>query len=265
MKERIKTPAELLSLAEKVIVVIGGYSKLLVHIAEALCEAGAKVVIASRNSEKNNETAKKFKERNYAVFAEKIDVTNIKSIEQCKNRIIKNFGKIDVLINGAAMQIPDRFEDMTAKRWRQALDVTLTGTFLTCQSFVKQMKKQGYGNIINIGSMYGTVAANQNIYEDTNINSSAVYAAAKGGVINFTRFLACYLAKDNIRVNCLSPGGFYSKNIPEAFLKNFRRQNPMGRMGYPNDIKGVIVFLASDASQYMTGHNLIVDGGWTAW
>lgn len=265
MEEKDKTPQELLSLTDKIVLVIGGASKLLIYVTQALLESGAKVAIASRDLERNREAVRELQAKGYSAVAEEIDVTDTNSIEECKNRIIKRFGRLDVLINGAAMQISDRFEDMTPERWRQALDVTLTGTFLTCQSFVRQMKKQGYGNIINIGSMYGVVAANQNIYEDTNINSSAVYAAAKGGVINFTRFLACYLAKDNIRVNCLSPGGFFSKNIPEAFLRNFRKQNPMGRMGYPNDIKGVIVFLASDAARYMTGHNLVVDGGWTAW
>lgn len=255
---------DLLSLKDKVIWVAGGASKLTCILVEALCEAGACVVVASRHAQRNQELGERLKQRGYAMEVDTLDVTDKESVRNCCDTIIGRHKRIDVLVNAAALQYTDRFEKMTAERWRKALDVMLTGVFLTCQAVTESMIFHRSGNIINIGSVYGVVAADQGIYADSQLNSSVVYAVAKGGVISLSRYLACYLAPHNIRVNTLSPGGFYSGQ-PETFVKNYCRRTPLGHMGYPDDIKGVIVFLASEASRYITGQNLIVDGGWTAW
>lgn len=254
----------LFSLKDKVIWVPGGASKLTAHIIEALCEAGACVVSASPQIQRDQEFAEHLRQKGYVLEVETLNVTDKESVRHCHDAIVGRHGRIDVLINAAALQHTDPFEEMPVERWREALDVMLTGTFLTCQAVAGSMISRRSGHIINIGSMYGVVAADQSIYGDSKLNSSVVYAAAKGGVISLSRYLACYLAPHNIRVNSLSPGGFFS-NQPEVFVKNYCRRTPLGHMGYPDDIKGVIVFLASDASQYITGQNLIVDGGWTAW
>lgn len=256
--------AALLSLKDKVVWMAGGASKLTMYMIEALLESGASVVVASRHKQRNQEAAERLKQEGYILEVETLDVTDQESVRNCRDVIIGRYGRIDVLINAAALQYTDQFEKMSVEKWREALDVMLTGSFLTCQAVAQPMISRKSGNIINIGSMYGVVAADQGIYADSQLNSSVVYAAAKGGVISLSRYLACYLAPHNIRVNTLSPGGFHA-NQPETFVKNYCRRTPLGHMGYPDDIKGVIVFLASEASQYMTGQNLIIDGGWTAW
>jgi NAD(P)-dependent dehydrogenase (short-subunit alcohol dehydrogenase family) len=140
----------------------------------------------------------------------------------------------------------------------------LNGYFLCCQQIAEQMKKQKKGSIINLGSIYGVVGPDFSIYAGSNTTMPAAYAAIKGGIINFTRYLATYYAKDGIRVNAVCPGGIYD-NQPAVFVKKYAEKTPMGRMGYPEEIAGPVIFLASESSSYITGHILMVDGGWTVW
>ena len=199
------------------------------------------------------------------------DISDKYSVGRVFEEVLNQYGKVDVLINNAAAHqtnyINDeatKFEDYPLDMWQQNLDVNLTGAFLCCQAAVAIMKKQGYGNILNIGSVYGVVGADQRIYGNSNINSSAAYATTKGGLVNLTRYLAAYLQGTGIRVNCLSPGGVYNGQDPE-FVKNYEYRTMLGRMAEPEELVDAVLYLISDKSSFMTGNNLVLDGGWTAW
>src|SRR5271157_2541009 len=155
------------------------------------------------------------------------------------------------------------FEKISIDSWRTAVDSQMTSYCLCCREAAEAMRSRKRGSIINLGSTYGMVGPDFSIYEGTALTMPAAYAAIKGGIINFTRYLASYYAKDGIRFNCISPGGV-ENNQAAPFVENYVRKTPLGRMAKPGDIAGAAVFLASDASAYVTGHNLVVDGGWTA-
>ena len=184
-------------------------------------------------------------------------------------KVVKKYGKIDVLVNNAAYQGDDKlrtipFEKLPLESWNKAIDVNLTGIFLCCQEIGKIMVKQKKGVIINISSTYGIVAPDQRIYGKSHQNSAIFYAATKSAVLNLTRYLAAYWQGKGIRVNTLSPGGV-EKNQEVNFKRKYSEKTMLGRMAKKDEYVGPIIFLASDASSYMTGSNLIVDGGWTAW
>jgi NAD(P)-dependent dehydrogenase (short-subunit alcohol dehydrogenase family) len=195
-----------------------------------------------------------------------MDITNNESIYQGVDLIIQEFGHIDGLVNSAYPRTSDwgnKFEDIKPASWQKNVDLQLNSCFVICQKVLRYMMEKKNGSIVNIASIYGVVGNNFTVYEGTNLTSAAAYSAIKGGIINFTRYLASYYGKDNIRINCVSPGGIFDNQDP-VFVKNYEHLVPLGRMGKPEDIAPAVSFLLSDEAQYITGHNLIVDGGWTA-
>jgi NAD(P)-dependent dehydrogenase (short-subunit alcohol dehydrogenase family) len=205
-----------------------------------------------------------------------LDVSSDLSVMEAKEAVMERYGKIDVLVNNAA--INDMFENPTAalelskfenyplSLWKKSIDVNVTGVFLCSQIFGSVMAEAKSGSIINIASTYGITAPDQKLYQnekgEQTFYKSASYPTTKGAIISFTRFLAAYWGDKDVRVNALSPGGVENSQ-QEFFKKNYSERTPLGRMAKPNDYQGAIVFLASDASSYMTGANLVVDGGWT--
>ena len=196
----------------------------------------------------------------------RLDITDSASIKSTINRIIDHYGRIDGLVNNAYPRTSDwgnKFEDVSLESWRQNVDYQLNSVFEISQLVLETMKAQGTrGAIVNIASIYGVQGNDFTVYDGTDLTSPAAYAAIKGGVINFTRYLASYYGPHQIRVNCVSPGGIFNHQ-PAPFVKNYEHKVPLKRMGKPKDIAPAVSFLLSDAAAYITGHNLMVDGGWS--
>jgi len=247
----------------KIALVTGGAGLYGVHISTALAEAGATVLIASRNEERCKSVAEELKAAGLQALAMNLNLCEESSIIETRDMILKEFGRLDVLFNNAVARAGGNIDHMTRQEWESTMVVNSTGLFLCCQLFGDEMAKRRSGSIVNICSIYGVVGPDFTIYENTPIQNPANYSFAKGGMVNFTRYLASFYGKFSIRVNCISPGGYYTGQHPE-FVQKYCRNTPLGRMANSEDIKGPAVFLASDASAYITGHNLMVDGGWTA-
>lgn len=274
MSEEKKIP-ELFLLKEKVAVVTGALGLIGKHHCHALSEAGANVIVCDLDESKCANFASSLSVLSLGIG---VDITDKKSVTELKRKVLSNYGKIDILVNNAA--INDKFEDPLSaleeskfenypvEMFKKSLDVNVTGMFVCSQVIGTEMAKKGSGSIINVASTYGIVAPDQSIYQnekgEQTFYKSAAYPVTKGAVISFTRFLAAYWGNKGVRVNTLSPGGVRD-NQEEFFVKNYSAKTPLGRMAHPTDYKGALVFLASDASSYMTGANLVVDGGWTAW
>ena len=261
-------------LTNKTAIVTGALGLLGKEHCRALAEAGANVVVADVNEAASLAFATELGENHLGVG---VDVTSETSLKTALDKILAHFGTIDVLVNNAAIndmfENPamakelSAFENYPVEAFRKSLEVNVTGVFLCSQVFGSVMAQQGSGSIVNIASTYGMVGPDQSIYRnqagEQTFYKSAAYPATKGAVINFTRFLAAYWGKNGVRVNTLSPGGV--ENSQDAFfIQNYSAKTLLNRMAQPNDYRGAIVFLASDASAYMTGANLVVDGGWTA-
>lgn len=257
---------DLFNLAGKVALVTGGAGLIGRALVEGLASFGAHVYIADFNLEVAEKYAAELRARGLSAAAITLDIRDLGSISACVARVVAQSGKIDVWVNSAYPKTPDwgqPFEKVTPEAWRVAIDGQLSGYCFCCREAAEAMRAARKGSVINLGSTYGMVGPDFSIYEGTALTMPAAYAAIKGGIINFTRYLASYYGKDGIRFNCISPGGI-ENNQPGPFVKNYVRRTLLGRMGAPRDIAGAAVFLASDASSYVTGHNLAVDGGWTA-
>ena len=263
---------ELFSLEGKVALITGGARNLGYDMALALAEAGADVAITSRTFANAEAAAEKINAATgRAVLPLKLDVRSEKEVESAVDRMLAVFGRIDILVNNAGnvASTPETapFEKRSLELWQEVIDINLTGVFL-CSKHVaaKAMIPAKSGNIINLGSTTGIVGKDRRVYEGTDMGGATLdYHAAKGGVISMTRDMAVYLAPHNIRVNCISPGGFW-RGQPEKFVEAYSKTFPMGRMGEDGkEIKGAVVYLASEASSFVTGHNLVVDGGLTIW
>ena len=271
-----KKSGELFSLANKVVVVTGGAGLLGQVFCQSLVDVGAHVAIVDLDLASAETVAKRINKSDaQRVIAVGSDITSPESVTQMVTNVVKQLGRIDVLVNNAASKgssldaFFESFEDYSLKTWREVMSVNIDGLFLVAQAVGKQMKKQGGGSIIQTSSIYGVVAPDQRIYEGSEyngrpINTPAVYSASKSAVNGLTNYLATYWASSKIRVNSLTPGGIASGQNSE-FNKKYSNRVPLGRMGEATELVGALIYLASDASSYVTGQNLIVDGGLSAW
>ncbi len=194
------------------------------------------------------------------------DITSLQNIKDALSIVLNNYGRLDGLVNNAYPRTDDwgcDFLSVPEESLKKNINWQLSSYMLLCQQAIKIMIKQGSGSIVNIASIYGVVGNDFTIYENTPLNPPAAYSAIKGGLINFTRYLASKYGKEGIRVNALSPGGIFDHQS-EAFVKAYKKKVPLKRMGNPDDIAPAVSFLLSDEAKYITGHNLMVDGGWTA-
>lgn len=268
---------QLFSLKDKVIIVAGGAGQIGFSFCEILADAGAKVVLADLDIEMaiSKVEALTSVTLKSSIIPFKLDVSDVDQIKEFYNKIFTQFGRLDGLVNSFHFKGNSRkldttsnffagFEEYPLEAWDLVHDINLKGTFLMSQSAMPYFKKSGGGVIANISSTYGNVSANKSIYGSSGINSPVAYATSKAAIINLTRYIATHMAEYNIRANVLSPGGVFN-NQSEEFLKNYTALTPLKRMANADDYQGAILYLMSDASKYMTGANLIVDGGWTAW
>jgi NAD(P)-dependent dehydrogenase (short-subunit alcohol dehydrogenase family) len=257
----------LFSLSGKVAVVTGGYGHLGKGFCKGLSDAGASVVAAGRNYDKFKHAFGKGS--NHKITFERMDISSEELIKIAFENIYEKTGRIDILVNCAYYSAGSgEPAGMSSSDFNCGVDGTLNSVFRCIKSVVPYMKKTKNGSIINISSMYGIVSPDFRIYKGhKKLLSQPNYGAAKAGVIQLTRYYAVYLAGYGIRVNCISPGAFPGPEVvgQKKFLQRLMAKIPMGRVGKLDDLVGAVVFLASDASSYMTGQNIILDGGWTAW
>ncbi|MEA3350801.1 MAG: SDR family oxidoreductase [Chloroflexota bacterium] len=299
-----KTIQQQFDLTGRVAIVTGGVGLLGSEFCWTLAQAGAAVIVADLNGEAAADLADSLTQSGYQSRGVKIDVTNVDSIDAAVSATLSTFGRLDILVNSAALDpkvrgqesvdqesgeqgtgkqgagnqekgisSPDSlslpFEDYPLKLWQRALDVNLTGAMLCCQAVAKPMLKQESGVIINIASIYGLTAPDQRLYQrdgQPHQYKPAYYTVTKAGILGLTKYLAAYYAGSaaRIRVNALTPGGVYN-NQSDDFVQVYSARAVLGRMAEKDEMNGALLFLASDASRYMTGANLIVDGGWTTW
>ena len=256
---------DLFRLVGKVALVTGGAGIVGSLISEALAEAGATVVLASRSRDKCEEKANALRSKGLDAYGMKLDLSSEDEIVGLRDTLLQRWKTIDILFNNAVARAGEGFDTMTKSEWEDVLGVNATGLFLSSKIFGSEMAKRRYGSIVNISSIYGAVGPDFRIYEGTDIKRCpANYSFTKAGMIGFTKYLATYFAEHNVRVNCIYFGGVYSGQS-QAFANNYSQRCPLGRMAEPDDVKGAALFFASDASRYVTGQILGVDGGWTAW
>ena len=241
------------SIKNKIIVVTGGNGLLGRKMVSTFREQGALVISADIyfESQGNDDFI--------------IDITDENSVKDGVTAIVEKYKRIDGWVNNAYPRTKDwgtKFENIPLESWRKNVDMHLNGYFLCCQVVLEQMKIQGFGSLINMSSIYGLVGPDFTVYEGTEMTTPAAYSAIKGGLNNFTRYLASYYGASQIRINTVSPGGILD-NQPKSFIENYNKKVPMRRMGSPKDIVSAVYFLLSDESGYVTGHNLVVDGGWS--
>ena len=267
-------------LTGRVAVVTGGVGLLGAEFCRTLAEAGASVAVVDLNSSASQGMTDKLTKNGYNALAVPTDITQPDSVNAMVEKVLSEFGRLDVLVNSAALDpkfdpdavkkgmAPGAFEDYPLEQWNAAMNVNLTGMFLVTQACVKPMLAQGKkGSVINICSTYGLNGPDQRIYikDGQRVAFKPVYyTVTKAGVMGFTKYLAAYYAGTEIRVNALTPGGVFN-NHEEYFVKNYSAKTIIGRMANKDEMNGALLFLASDASSYMTGNNVVVDGGWTAW
>jgi NAD(P)-dependent dehydrogenase (short-subunit alcohol dehydrogenase family) len=271
---------EKFDLTGRVAVVTGGVGLLGEEFCRTLAEAGADVAVVDLNASASQAVADSLTNSGYKALALPTDITQPDSVNAAVEKVLSAFGRLDILVNSAALDpkfdpdavnkgiTPGAFEDYPLDLWNSALNVNLTGMFLMTQACVKPMLEQGKkGSIINICSTYGLNGPDQRIYikEGKRVAFKPIYyTVTKAGVMGFTKYLAAYYAETEIRVNALTPGGVFN-NHEDYFVKNYSAKTILGRMANKDEMNGALLFLASDASSYMTGNNVVVDGGWTAW
>ncbi len=260
--DAVATVQELFNLQGRVAVITGGATGLGFQMATALAEVGANIVICSRRLEKCEEAAREIEKLGVQALGLSCDVTKQKEVEATKDAVLKKFGRVDILINNAGKAWVAPAEELPLERWQQIMDLNMTAAFICSQSFGREMIKAQRGRIINIGSVAGLVGRNPVNYD------SIIYNTSKGALVNFTRDLAVKWARYNVNVNCICPGFFVTPLNEKLYLQkreSIDRDIPLHHPGGPNDLKGIAVLLASDASSFMTGAIIPVDGGAVAW
>jgi len=264
----------------QVIIVTGGAGLLGKQYSNAIAESGGIPIIADINADSAVKTAKEIAAKTGGqTLGSHVDVTDKKSINALVKKTLKRFGRIDGLVNNAGLdpkfenlnanEHTNSFEDYPLDLWNKSMAVNLTGMFLCAQAVAPAMISQNKGSIVNISSTYGLVGPDQRLYQKTNPKAKTsykpvTYSVSKSAVLGLTRYLAAYWAGKNIRVNTLTPGGVYN-NHEDEFVKRYSYRTTLGRMAKKYEYNAAVVFLLSDAASYMTGANLVIDGGWTAW
>lgn len=268
-------------LSGRVALVTGGAGLLGAEFCRTLAQAGAQVVVADLDAPAAQRVADGLNPPGAAgrrALAVESDVSQPESVQRMVAVTLETFGRLDILVNSAALDpkfdpqhsqggTSGAFEDYPLEAWRQALDVNLTGAFLCCQAAIAPMLAQGGGVIVNLSSIYGLAGPDQRLYQRPDRPAQfkpVYYSVTKAGILGLTRYLATYYAGKNIRVNALSPGGVFNGH-DEQFLEAYAARTVLGRMAEKDELNGALLFLVSGASAYMTGANLVVDGGWTAW
>jgi NAD(P)-dependent dehydrogenase (short-subunit alcohol dehydrogenase family) len=267
-----RNATDMFRLDGKVAIITGAAGLLGLQHAIALSEFGARVTLTDLDLESCEKRARQInQESKVETLAIRSDVTSQPSWQSLLERVLSSFGQVDILVNNAAFTTQSRsanynasFANFPLEDWRQILEVNLTGTYIGCQVIGSQMVKQKAGSIINMASLYGVVSPHHRMYSGTEIHQPAAYSISKAGVIALTRYLGTLWADHGVRVNCITPGGVYNEHS-DAFSSRYAALSPIGRMAGKEEMRGALVYLASTASAYCTGHNLVVDGGWTAW
>jgi NAD(P)-dependent dehydrogenase (short-subunit alcohol dehydrogenase family) len=271
-------------LKNKVILILGGRGYLGRSFCQSLSEQGAVVISADLAKESKAASTAVFQEELKNIDQLDVDVTNRDSVVNLVSSTLEKYGRIDTFIYSVTAKPEDfylPFTECSLEGWKSVIESELDGLFLVSQEVGRSMEKREQGNIIFISSIYGVVGNDQRLYEGSNLSelysgnkvdkknsqpySHSVYPVVKGGVISLTRYLAAYWGEKNIRVNCISPGGVYHEGENEEFIKKYSEKVPLGRKAQVKEVSSTVVFLSADESSYITGQNIIVDGGWTAW
>lgn len=267
----MKSLKELANCNGRVALITGGAGHLGRTFGETLAELGASIALADRNYEVAKNAAREITERlGVKSLGIGIDLAVEEDVKALPQKVASQLGGLDILVNNAGFVGTDRltgwcvpFEEQSAETWRAATEVNMTVPFFLTQAAMPYLRARKCGSVINIASIYAFCGPDMRLYDGTNMGNPAAYAASKGGLLQVTRWLATVVAPD-VRVNCVSPGGVW-RNQPESFAKAYTSRTPLQRMAVEEDLKGVIAWLASDLSRYVTGQHIAVDGGWSVW
>ena len=269
----MNSSTNLFDLKNKTVILTGSAGRLGSRFAEVLSNVGANVVLVDIDEQKNSKLEKSLvKKFHTKPMLSTTDISNQDQVRKMVKNTLKKYGGIDVLINNAHFlprddpRIDTSFEKYPLDLWEESMQKNMIGLFLCCQEVGKVMKKQSKGVILNVSSIYGIQGSDQRIYGNSKLNTPSFYALTKGGMVNFTRYLAAYWNRKGIRVNTLTLGGVRDDKLQNKnFIQKYSQKTMIGRMANKEDYDGAILFLCSNASSYMTGSNLVIDGGWSAW
>lgn len=266
----MKSVHDLIDLTGRVALVTGGAGYIGYSTCEALSELGATVFVLDLDADAVEDVVNRLNAKGYKALALPFNLEGVANYNEVIDRVSSEAGKLDILVNNAGfvgtthfMGWAEYFENQGPEAWDLAMDVNLKAPFFLTQALFSFLKASGHGSVINVASIYGVSGPDWSLYEGTAMRNPAAYSASKGGLVQLTRWMATTLAP-HVRVNAMSPGGV-ERGQPEAFQKRYVARTPLARMASEEDFKGVIAFLASDLSAYVTGENIMVDGGWTAW